>query len=345
MKYVLGMSGGVDSSTSAAILKNKGHEVIGCTLKIFDSPKMEASIADAQKVAAFLGIKHEVVDCVADFKKYVIDYFTNSYKNGQTPNPCVMCNENVKFKFLEQFRRKHEADFLATGHYVNLNREGERLMLKPAKDPRRDQSYFLYAVDREILLHAEFVLGNFEKSETRALAKQLGIPVAEKKDSQDICFIPNNDYVAYLRENLRNPCDFCCKKGHIVTEDGKILGDHDGIIEYTVGQRKGLGLCGGPFFVKELDAARNAVVVTDHDGIKVNSIDLSDVKFLNGEFIGDCLVKYRSSGRKIKAEILKNANSYVVKLAAPEFGVAKGQHCVFYLDDCVVGGGVIRKAA
>ncbi|MDR1983013.1 MAG: tRNA 2-thiouridine(34) synthase MnmA [Holosporaceae bacterium] len=340
MKCVVGMSGGVDSSTSAAIMKERGFEVVGCTFKMFESEKSKAAIDNAQKVADFLKIDHKVVDCVAEFKKSVIDYFVESYENGFTPNPCVMCNKFVKFKYLDDFRRKYKADILVTGHYVQLKKTETRVELFQAEESKKDQSYFLYGVDREILKIAEFPLGGHPKSHTRELARKFGIHVAEQSESQDICFLLNNDYVNFIKQ-------YSSKSyvgGDIVDPSGKAIGKHPGTINYTIGQRKGLGLSGGPFFVCGIDTAKNRVIASDKNDVMATRIFLKDTKFLNEEYLGPCEVKIRSINKKNPATIVKNADGYHVELHRPEYGVASGQHCVFYQDNMLLGGGVIHRA-
>jgi tRNA-specific 2-thiouridylase len=334
------MSGGVDSSTSSALMKERGFEVIGCTFKMFESEKSRAAIDNARKVADFLKIEHEVVDCVHDFKKYVMDYFIESYENGVTPNPCVMCNKFIKFKYIDDFRRKHGADILVTGHYVQLRKKGDRVELFQAEELRKDQSYFLYGVDREILKVAEFPLGGHPKSRTRELARQFGIHVADQSESQDICFLMNNDYVSFIKERS----DKSYANGNIVDTSGNVVGKHSGTINYTIGQRKGLGLSGGPFFVCGIDSTNNRVVVSDKDAVKVDTLFLKNVKFINEEYIGECEVKIRSINQKNAAEIMKTSDGYCVKLRKPEYGVAPGQHCVFYDGNVLLGGGVLIKS-
>lgn len=335
MKCVVGMSGGVDSSVTAALAKQSGYEVFGCTFKMFDSEKTEAFIKDAQEVAKYLGVHHEVVDCRELFEKHVENYFIEMYANGKTPNPCVMCNDFVKFSVLDSVRQKHDADVLMTGHYAKLVHKNGRVELRQSTDPQKDQSYFLYRVSKGILQNTRFPLGEFHKSHTRELAQKFGLFVAEKSDSQDVCFIPSGDYKAFLNDKKS------FSSGNIIDENGKILGKHNGIINYTIGQRKGLGLAGGPYYVKQLDPQKNSVIVSDKTHLGVDNIVLKEVRFINEEFVGKCYVKVRSASEKHPAAIVKSDGDYIVRFDCPEYGVAPGQHCVFYVDDMVVGGGII----
>ena len=343
MKCVVGMSGGVDSSTAAFLMKERGYDVVGCTLKLFNNEKAEASIRDAQSVAKFLKIQIEVLDCVQDFQQYVIDYFIDYYKNGKTPSPCVICNEFIKFRYLNEFRKKHEADLLVTGHYAKIKRGGSFSELHQGASSKRDQSYFLYAVDQSILYYTEFPLGNHEsKSVTRDIAKKAGIQVAEKPDSQDICFILNNDYISFIKHELKGTFEF--KSGNIVDTNGKTLGQHNGIINYTIGQRKGLGLSGGPFFVYRINAERNEIIVSNKEEIQAKKIYLTNVKFINSPFEGECKVKIRSNGEKIRARLFYDSDRkcWCVDLLEKEYGAAQGQHCVFFDGDRILGGGEIN---
>jgi tRNA-specific 2-thiouridylase len=335
------MSGGVDSSTSAAVMKERGFEVIGCTFLMFEAEKSNAAVANAKKVADFLKIDHEVVNCTMAFEKSVMDYFVHSYENGSTPNPCVMCNKFIKFKYLDDFRKKHGADLLVTGHYAQLKKTATRVELYQASELKKDQSYFLYGVDREILMVTEFPLGGHPKSHTRELARKFGIHVAEQPESQDICFILKNDYITFVKERSLKTY----AAGDVVDVSGNVMGKHSGIINYTIGQRKGLGLSGGPFFVCGIDVDKNRVIVSDKNGVKVEKIFLRDVNFLNEEYLGECEVKIRSVNKKTPAVVKKVLNDYCVELRHPEYGVAQEQHCVFYHKNMLLGGGIIDRVS
>lgn len=340
MKCVVGLSGGVDSSVAAFLMKKRGYKVTGCVLKLFNDEKANISIQDAINVANFLEIPIQIIDCTKDFNKHVIEYFIDYYKNGKTPSPCIICNKFIKFKYLDEFRKAQKADLLVTGHYAKIEKQGQLAELYEGAN--RDQSYFLYAVDQNILAHTEFPLGAFnDKSITRNIARNIGIQVAEKPDSQEICFIPNNNRISFIKEKLKRIFELKC--GDIISADGKILGQHKGIINYTIGQRKGLGLSGGPFFVCKIDAAQNKVIVSKKESIRVKKIRLNNTKFISHPFEGKCQIKIRSNGEKVKANIFYNSNygNWEAYLLEPEYGAAKGQHCVFYDKNKILGGGEI----
>ena len=327
-KVAVAMSGGVDSSTVAAIMLNNGYDVLGVTFRMFDSPGTDKAIADAQKVAALLNVEHYVVDCTDVFKRHVTDYFQNMYMNCKTPSPCVMCNQFVKFKKLNEFAEKFNCDKIATGHYVRLTIEGDAIHLSRAKDSSKDQSYFLYRVPREILLKCVFPLGNFIKSsETRALAAELKLPVASKADSQDVCFANTDWYKSFF---ANKQC------GDIVDENGKKLGRHDGICHYTIGQRKGLHMSGGPFFVKCMNAADNSIVVSK-DRPMDNVVHLNSPVWINEKYNGECFAKIRSQNAPIKCIV----DGDTVHLADRD-SLSPGQHCVLYTSTGeLIGGGII----
>ncbi|MBE6447434.1 MAG: tRNA 2-thiouridine(34) synthase MnmA [Alphaproteobacteria bacterium] len=337
MKCIVGMSGGVDSSVSVALLKQKYKEIIGCTFRMFDSPKVDEAISDAKKIAERLQIPHIVCDCSDDFQKQVIDCFAAAYQSGCTPNPCVTCNRFVKFHWLEKIRKQYNADTIATGHYARILKfDNDRVELHQAVHKEKDQSYFLYQIAHEILKHTEMPLGHFSKTEVREIAKNFGIHVAEKPDSQDICFIPNGNYIAFVKKHIGY-----VENGDIINESGEILGHHTGTINFTIGQRKGLGLSGGPFFVKDIKPILNQVIVGNKESVRISDISLDNVKFINGPFEGECDVKIRSSNQKRHAILVNNDGKVSVKLKENEYGIAKGQHCVFYLGTQVLGGGII----
>ncbi|HEY1630306.1 MAG TPA: tRNA 2-thiouridine(34) synthase MnmA [Rhizomicrobium sp.] len=349
-RVVAAMSGGVDSSVVAALLAREGYDVVGVTLQLYDAGVAAkkkgaccagADIHDARRVAERLGIAHYVLDYEQRFKNAVMDSFAGAYAKGETPIPCVACNDKVKFADLLDTAKELGADALATGHYVQ--RIGDEL--HRAADASRDQSYFLYRTTPEQLSFLRFPLGAMEKRDVRAIATELGLVTADKPDSQDICFVPDGDYarvVAKLRPDAM-------RAGEIVDRDGAVLGRHEGVIHYTVGQRKGLGLSGNadPLFVLKLDAANARVVVGPREALRTRAIQLRDVNWLapvDGPL--DCAVKVRSTRPPVAATITPTADGASVTLLGFEEAVAPGQACVFYERDGsrVLGGGAIVKA-
>jgi tRNA-specific 2-thiouridylase len=361
-RVVVAMSGGVDSSVVAALLKREGYDVIGITLQLYDHGAAThrkgaccagQDIHDARRVAEKIGIAHYVLDYEARFRTAVIDRFAESYLAGETPIPCVECNRSIKFRDLLETAKDLGADVLATGHYVasRLLPNGRRGLFR-ATDLDRDQSYFLYATTAEQLDIVRFPLGERDKDETRALARELGLAVAEKADSQDICFVPQGRYTDVI-ERLKPGAS---QGGEVVHVDGRVLGHHQGIIHYTVGQRRGLGLSiGEPLYVVRLDAERARVIVGPRDALATRIIRIADVNWLGDvalEEVGpaglDVAVRVRSTRPPRPALLRRTAGGTAIELLAPEDGVSPGQACVIYESDepraRLLGGGTILRA-
>lgn len=354
-RVVVAMSGGVDSSTTAALLCAEGFDVVGVTLQLYDHgaavQRRNACCAgqdihDAGRVAEAVGIPHYVLDYESRFRDEVMEAFADSYVRGETPIPCVLCNQTVKFRDLLGTAKDLGADALATGHYVRRVAGPSGPELHRAADAVRDQSYFLFATTPDELEYLRFPLGGLNKGETRALAERFDLPVAAKPDSQDICFVPDGDYAAVVR-SLRPGA---AAPGDIVDQAGRVLGRHDGVIGYTVGQRRGLGIGGGDaLYVLGIEPEAARVVVGPKSALARSTIRLSGVNWLGAEAGTDGAaieveVKLRSTQPPVPATICRGAGgSASVELHRPELGVAPGQACVFYDGDRVLGGGWIRR--
>ena len=353
---VVAMSGGVDSSTVAAMMKNQGYNVIGITLKLYNDSKETNSskqccagqdIMDAKRVADKLKIEHKILYYQTKFKEGVIDNFIDSYLNGETPIPCVQCNKTVKFTDLFKEAKRIKADALVTGHYVKSITEENNTDMYQGIDLNRDQSYFLFNTTKEQLNFLRFPLGNLHKDETRNIAKEFDLNVADKRDSQDICFVPNGDYASVI-EKFR-PNSF--KKGNIKNMEGGVIGVHNGIINYTIGQRKGIGISDkNPLYVVKIIAEKNEIIVGVKEHLTKTKINLKDLNIITNDqndFTKELFVKIRSTGKLIKAKIKIKDTSANVDLLEEEQGVAPGQACVFYLKNKqgfkVLGGGWIKE--
>ena len=353
---VVAMSGGVDSSTVAGMMKKEGYKVIGITLKLYDDGKEVAAskqccsgqdIMDAKRVAHKLDIEHKILYYQSKFKQGVIDNFVNSYLKGETPIPCVQCNQTVKFKDLFEVSKDLKADALITGHYVkSITSEKETSMYR-AIDGNRDQSYFLFNTTKEQLNYLRFPLGGMLKDETREIAKKLKLNVADKPDSQDICFVPNGDYASVIEKFKPNSL----QKGNIKDLSGKVIGVHDGIINFTIGQRKGIKIAHqDPLYVLKINSDKNEIIVGPKENLGKKKINLNNLNLLvnEKELDGQILVKVRSTGKLLDAKIdLEDQNLAVVNLKNLEEGISPGQACVFYKKDNlgfkVLGGGWIKN--
>ena len=353
---VVAMSGGVDSSTVAGIMKKEGYKVIGITLKLYNDGKEVANskqccsgqdIMDAKRVAHKLNIDHKILYYQDKFKQGVIDNFVESYLKGETPIPCVQCNQTVKFKDLFEVSKELKADALVTGHYVKSITENNTTNMYRAIDENRDQSYFLFNTTREQLDYLRFPLGGILKDKTREIAKNLDLNVADKPDSQDICFVPNGDYTSVIQKF--RPDSF--KKGNIKNIDGEVIGVHDGIINFTIGQRKGIKVSDKkPLYVVKINSDKNEIIVGAKEKIGKKKINLKNINLLTNRIDLDknIFVKVRSTGNLLEAKVdLDSENNAKVNLINPEDGISPGQACVFYSKDNhgdkLLGGGWIAS--
>ena len=352
---VVAMSGGVDSSTVAGMMKKDGYKVIGITLKLYDDNKEVAEskqccsgqdIMDAKRVAHKLNIEHKVLYYQSKFKEGVVDNFVESYLKGETPIPCIQCNKTVKFNDLFEESKKLNADALVTGHYVKSITKNNKTEMYRAIDENRDQSYFLFNTTREQLNYLRFPLGGILKKDTREIAKNLDLNVADKPDSQDICFVPNGDYVSVIKKF--RPDSF--KKGNIKNLDGKVIGVHEGIVNFTIGQRKGIKIAAkDPLYVIEINPDKNEIIVGSKKELLKKEIKLRDLNLLvNKDFFEkEIFSKVRSTGRLIKSKLNFENGETKLKLFEEEQGISPGQACVFYSKDenghKVLGGGWIAK--
>lgn len=347
-KVLLGMSGGLDSSVSALLLQQQGYDVLGVTMRLRPerldpAHAQEKEIEDAAKVCAILGIPHLELDFTERFTSKVVDYFTNEYFCGRTPNPCIACNKNLKFGLLLDYALEHGCDYVSTGHYadVRYNEVLGRWLLSKVLS-RKDQSYVLYHLTQHQLSHTLFPMLSLEKAEARALAEQYGLPVAHKPDSQDICFIKDGDYSAFLERYT----DRKSPRGSFLDTQGNVLGEHLGITRYTIGQRKGLGVAfGKPMYVTRINAANNTITLGGEGSQYASTLIAGDVNFIPFDRLTDempAMVKVRYQAPPVPATLRPLPDGTVqVDFEKPQRSITPGQAAVFYQDDLVLGGGTI----
>jgi len=353
-KVVIGMSGGVDSSVAAYLLKEQGYDVIGVTMQVWQEDKefeeneggccSLSAVNDARRVADRLDIPFYVLNFRDVFKKNVIDYFIDEYMEGRTPNPCIACNKYIKFDIFLQKAMALGAEYVATGHYSKIEKLGERYVLKKAEDDRKDQTYALYNLTQYQLEHTLMPCGEYSKDKIREIAKEIGLAVHNKKDSEEICFIPDNDHGAYIKKQMPDKV----REGNFVDKHGKVLGRHKGIVYYTIGQRKGLGIAlGTPVFVTDINPLKNEVVLGSEEDIFKTELIAKDLNFmpfdkLTGEMRVEAKIRY--SAKPSPATITPVSEDRVkVTFDSKVRAITKGQSVVFYDGDIVVGGGVIDE--
>ena len=339
-KTIIAMSGGVDSSVAAFLTKNRGYDMLGVTLSLTDIG--ESEIADAKAVATRMGFDHTVIDMKADFAREVIVRFIDAYENLTTPNPCIYCNRHIKFGLLGDYATQNGYSHVATGHYAQITEENGRYILKKGVDASKDQSYVLYMLTQEQLKHTLFPLGGLSKSEVREIAVENGFVNARKKESQDICFVPDGDYAGFIENYLGKKY----KEGNFVDFDGNVLGTHKGLIRYTVGQRKGLGLAlPKPMYVCELCGEKNCVVLGDNDDLFSKTLDAEDINLITTDKIDGSIrveAKVRYSQKAQPATVWQTEDNRLhIEFDEPQRAITKGQAVVMYDGETVIGGGTI----
>ena len=359
-KVLVAMSGGIDSSVTAILLKEQGYEVIGLTMKTWDyessgSSKKETgccsldSINDARNIAVDLGFHHNILDIRSEFGDYVIDYFTDEYMRGRTPNPCVLCNTHIKWEALLKRADKLDCEFIATGHYAKVNMSPDnRFYISKGKDINKDQSYALWGISQKNLSRTMFPLGNLEKSQIRDIAKKSGYEnLVKKSESYEICFVPDNDYRNFLKKRVNNLNDKV-GKGNYIDENGSVIGEHEGYPFYTIGQRKGLGLAlGYPAYVTNIDSKKNEVTIGSfdelkRDGMYVNKLNFMKYDKINNRMDSNTKVRYNDKGNPSVIEQIDD--TIKVYFGNGVNAISPGQAAVFYEDNDVIGGGWIKSS-
>lgn len=339
----VGLSGGVDSAVTAYLLKEQGYNVLGINFKLLEN---SSSNTEARKVAEQLQIPFYTLDMTKIFKENVIDYFIKEYLAGRTPNPCVMCNKKIKFKEFLKRARELGANFIATGHYARIEWDNNKknYLLKKGKDSNKDQSYFLYYLSPEILKYIIMPLGEYTKNEVREIASKINLDLAKKEESQEICFIPDNDYKGFLEKQVGNKI----KKGNFINTEGEKIGTHRGLPYYTVGQRKGLGLAlGKPVYVVNLDSQKNNVIIGEKEKLYQQKLISTNNNFLipvleNKKINIEAKIRYRIKPAPATMEV--NGNQANLQFTEKQRAITPGQSVVYYQDDIVVGGGIILQA-
>ena len=337
-RVVVAMSGGVDSSVAAALLKQAGYEVGGIYARLWPDPEQKSTVSGLENTCRILDIPLHQLDMEKEFRRLVVDYFNREYSHGRTPNPCIVCNQHIKFGLFMDRALEMGAEYVATGHYARIESSPDGYRLLKATDEDKDQSYFLYTLGQRQLEHLLLPLGELSKEKVKRIAGELGLPAVSRSESQDICFIPGNDYRAFISQHIS------FQPGDIVGVKGKVLGQHDGLAKYTVGQRQGLGLTSDePLYVIELDAANNRLVVGSKDQLLHSVLLASQLNWVSGKAPQGPMAitaKVRYKAPEVDAELYIN-DSAEVRFVEPQQAIAPGQSIVFYQGEAVLGGGVI----